>query len=61
MKDWTMVSRYSVEVHANVDVDSPTNRAYVVEITDGEGDVISDGVASTFKKALIEAFNVYQD
>jgi len=61
MKDWTMVSRYSVEVRANVDVDSPTNRAYVVEIIDGEGDVISDGVASTFEKALIEAFNVYRD
>lgn len=61
MNGWTTTSRYSVEIHSMVDDQSPTGRAYTVEILNGEGDVISDGVSSAFEKALIEAFNVYQD
>ncbi len=60
MSGWVDTSRYSVEVHSIDDTLSPTGKAYTVELLNGDGDVISDGVASTFEKALIEAFNVYE-
>lgn len=59
MSGWIDTSRYSVEVHSMDDPLSPTGKAYIVELLNGYDDPISDGVASTFEKALIEAFSVY--
>ena len=47
---------YSLRVVENYDNQSPTLRAWIIESLDSEGNVIADGVASTFALALEELF-----
>ena len=51
------MSQYLTIINCNVDDQSKTGEAWIVELFDSKGDTfISDGVASTYEDALMEAF-----
>jgi hypothetical protein len=51
------MSQYLTIVNCHYDKESLTEEAWVVEVFDSEGDtLISDGYASTYEDALMEAF-----
>ena len=54
-------TKYSLIIIENYDIESPTKRAWVIESLDGNGNLIADGVASTFPLALKELFQQFPD